>query len=125
MVVQKTYYYLLDMMLDGKKVLRQGTVLAADPLNAIDRIRELGNKVWKRSILSVTVTDPNTGKVLAKSTIGDYAKQHSTALTALHIAAAAANSDETWLNYQYDAWSPYLFATLYRPPVFGRLVKFA
>lgn len=123
MVVQKTYYYLLDMMLDGKKVLRQGTVLAADPLNAIDRIRELGNKVWKRSILSVTVTDPNTGKVLAKSTIGDYAKQQRTCFSAVHTPAA--NSDETWLNYQYDAWSPYLFATLYRPPVFGRLVKFA
>ena len=69
MKVQKTYYYVCTILRAGQKATRQGTLKANDELDAIDRVYEMGRKVWSRPVTEVTIMGDTPDQVLATSTI--------------------------------------------------------
>jgi len=64
------YYYTAYIMRGGGKVLRQGTLHAANPTEAVDRIYEMGRKVWQRVVVEVNIMNPSDGELYISSTIG-------------------------------------------------------
>lgn len=63
-------------MRGNRPYLRQGALNAIDEKTAIDRVYEMGRKVWKRTVLEVTIIEPSNGEVISTSKIGDEVSQH-------------------------------------------------
>jgi len=71
MKLLNAYYYTAKILREGTNVWRQGTLNAADELDAIDRVYAMGKETWKRAVLEVNILGNGTGEVLATSTIGE------------------------------------------------------
>ena len=66
-----TYYYTAKIIREGTNVWRQGTLNAANELDAIDRVYAMGKETWKRAVIEVNILGNGTGEILATSRIGD------------------------------------------------------
>ena len=86
---RKAYYYTCYIIRKGTQVLRQGTINGIDTFDAIERVYDMGRKVWKKQVLEVVIMDIRTGEVLHSSKMGDRVEKN------LLDKTKSANEDKT------------------------------
>jgi hypothetical protein len=70
-IQEKAYFFMAEVVRETQKVMRQGTLNATSPRDAVDKVHTMGREVWKRPVAYVTILDPVTGNIEATSSVGD------------------------------------------------------
>lgn len=135
---ETNHYYTAFIWRGARKVMRQGTIHADDPLEAIDRVYELAKDVWEREVSEITILDPMTGQIKASSTnkgdlrpavknvIGDVAGRLKS-IPQLPGPAAKKEEDKEgfvpWDKQYKKQFLPVDIGTYFRPKTFKTIVR--
>lgn len=126
------YFYCCDIIRNGQTAQREGTVNAETPLDAIDAIYTMGDEVWKRSVIEITISHPQTHEVLSTSNIGSRYRSRNKPYKPKTMGEACGinidtKADDGWINYasnKDEYWSVATIGTYFRARTFGRLIAF-
>jgi hypothetical protein len=68
----QTFFYKAYIKRDDRRVMREGTIQAPYPLDALDMMVDMAAKQWKRPLLKIELFElSKDGVLVATSTVGD------------------------------------------------------
>ena len=138
MRAKRSYGFIAWILRAGQKSSRMGYINAGDELEAIDRVYEMGRKVWNRPVTEVQIMGENDGEVLATSKIGERVQQNllnmgtpvgkavNESLTPKALTDQSKEEPKKqagMVPWSDDAWYPTQFGTYFTPPTFGRITS--